>query len=301
MIKKLLKIVLILIGITLVFASIFFYSIFISVERLVVQYQEYESSQIPVSFDNVTIAFFSDIEYNYFMKKDRFQKMISKIKENHPDIILFGGDLIFHPNKTNPNDQIKQELIELLKQLQAPLGKFAVLGEQDYENEDHLIMIKDILYQSDFEVLENENRPLYNEKLEAIQLLGFDSYLNEQFQFQDVMENVDENSFTIAFTHAPDSYTISDFPIKKIDLAFAGHTHANQLSLPFFGPLKKIDGAKTYSHGTYQIEQTILHLNNGLGTSSIDMRLFAPPQVTIYRLQHIPPQQETQPSQEPSS
>ena len=93
MIKRLLKTVSVLIIIALVLAGIFFYSIFVSVENLTVSYHTVQSEKIPADMNDIQIAFITDLEYNHFMNKDRLTKMIHKINEVKPDIVLFGGDI----------------------------------------------------------------------------------------------------------------------------------------------------------------------------------------------------------------
>ena len=59
-----------------------------------------------------------------------------------------------------------------------------------------------------------------------------------------------------------------------------------QIYLPLLGPLHTMEGAATYNHGSYDINGTSLYVSNGLGTNDIDMRLLAPPQILVFRLQH---------------
>lgn len=61
------------------------------------------------------------------------------IAENNPDLILFTGDLFdkvewaqAHPDETN-------EVIEMLSSLTAPLGKYAVFGNHDFQDKKKLI------------------------------------------------------------------------------------------------------------------------------------------------------------------
>ena len=286
MIKKLLKVVSILLFLAVCAAGIFFYSIFVSVERLNVDYESFKSAKIPSSMNDVKIAFLSDLEYNHFMNKERLTKMVNAINEAGPDVVIFGGDVFNLPLTYAPNDVTKQEVSQLLKDIHAPLGKFAVLGEQDNVAEDVTKMVKDVLYTADFELLDNKSIKIRNGSKESITLIGLDSYINGLIDMESAFSNVLSDSFNILVAHCPDTAFLENFPDDKIDLMLSGHSHAAQISLPLIGSLSSEEGAQRYNHGKHTIKNMTLHITNGLGTSTMDMRLFSPPQMIVYRLQH---------------
>lgn len=259
-----------------------FYGTYVSVNRINIVNQQIISAKIPDECNNMKIAFISDLHYNSFMNKERFQKMIDKINLANPDIILFGGDLFDSPESNPVDNETREELITLLKSLQAPYGKFAVLGEEDQENQDIKDSMYNIFYYADFELLDNTNVLLHSDGIHSINLVGIDSLLGGTPDITQAMSNVDTSNFTIVLTHAPD--LVSQLPLNGIDLVLSGHSHAGQISLPLFGPLVGKPGAKKYTHGSYEINTTELIVNNGLGTENFDIRIFAPPQCIMLRL-----------------
>ena len=284
MIKRLLKTVSVLIIIALVLAGIFFYSIFVSVENLTVSYHTVQSEKIPADMNDIQIAFITDLEYNHFMNKDRLTKMIHKINEVKPDIVLFGGDIFDLPLTYVPNDATKQEVSQLLKTIQAPLGKFAVLGEQDNVDKNVKSMVTDILKTSDFELLNNRSIRLRNGSQASITLIGMDSLIGGTIDINKAFSNVNQEEFNILMTHCPDTIQLEDLPKTNIDLMFAGHSHGSQIYIPLLGALSSDEGAQKYNHGKHTVNQTVLHVSNGMGTTAMDMRLFSPPQMLVYRL-----------------
>lgn len=285
MIKKLLKTVSVLLLIALVLAGIFFYSIFVSVEKLTVSYHTVHSEKIPAEMNNIQIAFISDLEYNHYMNKERFTKMVAAINEVNPDILIFGGDIFDLPLTYVPNDVTKQEVSQLLKSIQAPLGKFAVLGEQDNVDEDVRKMAVDVLKAGDFELLNNRAVRLRNGSQASITLIGLDSLISGTIEIEKAFSNVTNEEFNILAAHCPDTISLEELPKANIDLMFAGHSHGSQIYIPLLGALSSDDGAKQYNHGKHTVNNTILHVTNGLGTTAMDMRLFSPPQMLVYRLQ----------------
>ncbi len=287
MLKKILRVCSILMIVVLFCTGVFFYSVYIAVERIQMDYETISSTKIPKDLHNVTIAFITDIQFNNFMTYDRLSKMIQKINQAHPDVILFGGDLFDDTAKQTPSEDATTKLTELLKSLKAPLGKFAVLGERDLTNEEIKDRSTNILSNSDFEIITNRSIRLRNQTNQSITLIGIDSLLKGNPDYDTAFQGVSNEEFNLAITHCPDIVNESGMPLASLDLIFAGHSHASQVSLPILGPLDTLEGAKSYNHGTYYINNTTrLVVSNGLGTTKLDMRLFSPPQVNIYRLQH---------------
>lgn len=279
--KKVIKILSVLLLITCMIAGFVFYGTFVSVKNVNIVNTTIIDKKIPDELSNFKIAFISDIHYGSFMDEERLSKMFAKINQAKPDVILFGGDLFDDPTNYPVTEKKREELIALLKTLEAPYGKFAVLGE-----EDHHPSLKDeilnIFYYGDFEMLVNQSVLLRKDSSYPINLVGIDSLVGGKADISGAMANIDPANFTIILTHAPD--ITSSLPKYGSDLILAGHSHGGQISLPIIGPIKKVEGAKTYTNGTYHLNQSTLIVSNGLGTTTIDMRLFSPPQCHMIRL-----------------
>lgn len=259
-----------------------YYGTFVSIEHVKLEYTTIKNSQISDDLNNFKIAFISDLHYNSFMTKERFENMIESINQAEADIVLFGGDLFDDVTKHSVSQSTKDELIALLKTIKAPYGKYAVMGEEDHNNR-----IKDdilnILYYGDFELLTNQTIQIYKDSNSYFNLIGLDSFIGGRPDITGAMENIDYTHFTVLLTHAPD--IVTELPLNNIDLILTGHSHGGQISLFGLGPLEKIKGAEMYTHGTHTINQsTTLIVSNGLGTTDYDIRLFAPPQCHIIRL-----------------
>ena len=285
MVKKLIKILSILILVLLVFAGIFFYSIYVSVDRVNISYQTITSKKIPKELDDIKIAFISDIKYNSYMNKERLTKMITSLNDAGADVVIFGGDMFDQPNVKQPDSNIQNEISEIFKGIKAPLGKFAVLGDQDLVDENTKNLVQTILYNSDFEIITNNSIRLRNESNDSITLIGLDSLIGGTPDYTSAFSNISQNEFTILVTHCPDIFEKSEINTNYINIAMAGHSLGGQIYLPLFGPLHTMEGARVYNHGTYNINSMKLYVSNGLGTVDTDMRLFAPPQILVFRLQ----------------
>ena len=74
-------------------------------------------------------------------------------------------------------------------------------------------------------------------------------------------------------------------PKSNIDLMLAGHTHAMQIELGFFG-IRLSPSAWRYDEwgGLYEQDSQKLYVNIGLGEVAIPMRVGATPEITIITL-----------------
>ena len=277
--QKILKVLIVLLSIAIIFAGILYYAIYISPERVNIKYDTITSTKIPKSLDSVTIGYFSDVYYKSFMNEERLTKMVEKIKEAKADVILFGGDLLADIAIEEMSVEDISALATILSSIEAPLGKFYVLGDNDCVNEDKKTLVSNILYNSGFENLTNRSTKLHNGKMESITLIGLDNCINGNVDIQTALNLTSVENFNVIFTHTPDP--LASLPVENIDLGLAGHSMGGQVRLPGFGAFESIDGAEKYSYGLYTYNGNIVRISNGLGTKDVDMRLFCDPQFNI--------------------
>lgn len=279
--KKFLK----LLGIFLLMISLgyctYFYSTTITVKNLAIKSHLMTNSKIPDSLNNMKIGFISDLQFNHFMDQKRLESMVKKINSAKPDVLIFGGDLVDDPATYPLSDENKRALIDGLKQLEAPYGKFAVLGEKDHDAAIEE-SISDIFFESDFEILNNQSIQLRKNGSEFINLVGIDSMIGGSSDINKALEGINTEVFTLVATHASD--LVSSLPVNGIDLVVAGHSHGGQIHLPFIGPLERIEGSKKYDQGITTMNKTTILVSNGLGTTQQDVRFFSSPQCHIIRL-----------------
>lgn len=253
-----------------------------AVKRVEVDASNQSFSKTPDSFDQTTIVFFSDIHYNKFMNKERLLPFIETINQLEPDIVLFGGDLYDHPSVILPSNEIIEELTTMLQSINAPLGKFAVLGNHDHESSKTVSIVLQTLENAGFRVLINEEAQIYNTQQDYISLVGIDSQLHGNPDVDQAFLNHKTTDFTIVLTHTPDSIDLLD--PNHVDWQLSGHSHGGQVALPLFGPLYKVPYAEKYTKQHQIVNGIQLNVSNGVGTTRMDVRLFANPQIHYYTL-----------------
>src|SRR5690606_33351341 len=148
----------------------------------------------PKSFGSLKLLHFTDVHYLHPVDKEFMTKVFHTIQSLKPDLICFTGDLADHSK--SPID----ELIPLLKELEAPLGKFAVIGNHDGRHQGLDFVWK----QSNFVYLKDDHYVIRNggERL-VIAGIEYINYLKQttgpviQSMIHKALKGVLKNDFTI--------------------------------------------------------------------------------------------------------
>ena len=267
------KILIFLIIIIVLFIS---YSMFIEPNLLNVKEYKLESNKISTNFHGTKIIQFSDLNYGtYFTEKDLI-KLVDKINELKPEILLFNGNLIDSNIKLDENNT--KILIKELSRIDYPLYKYAVYGSNDYNQ-----TFEHIMKESGFTILDNESTLLYYKDEIPIVLYGFN--LNKkEIDYNILNEPIDEIDTTkfykIVLSHSPN--VIDNLKSHNPDLVLSGSTLGGLIDLEFTKPL--FLNETKYYEDYYKINKTNLYISNGLGTSNINMRFNNVPSFNFFRL-----------------
>ena len=117
---------------------------------LIVNEYKVTSEELPEQFHGIKIVHFSDIHYGTTVDITYLQSIVKRINELKPDLVIFTGDLIFKNYQVN-NDTIKQ-ITKELNNIHATISKYACMGNEDYDNEQFSIILKN----SGFKVLKKK-------------------------------------------------------------------------------------------------------------------------------------------------
>jgi len=233
-----------------------------------------ESNQIPSEFDGTKIVFLSDFHQGSwpFFDQKRTEEVVNQVNAMNPDIILLGGDYV------SDNPQYVNSCFSELSKLHAPLGVYGVLGNNDPKNATIKAM-------RDAGIIYIKNDGLWIKKGNSEIRLGAvgDLYTDSQ-NSRYAVGNATENDFVILLSHNPDFFQYATTK-SKIDLMLSGHTHGGQIT--FFGlwaPVVHSEFGEKFRTGVKHINNTTLLISNGLGTSIIPARFFAPPQIIVIKL-----------------
>lgn len=260
---KKIKSILILLVIGVIFSCAYI-AFYISPNGLKIQQYQLSSNSLPEELVNMKIGFFSDLDLKSEADLKRFEKIVNRINKQNFDLILFGGDIFDNQYFSDEN------VTNLFKKITATHGKFAVLGEKDYQNISQSTLI---LEHGGFEVLSNQSRKIYYNN-SALLLLGMET----TGDLNSIISLSDSGFYKVVLVHQPDFFSQS--MSNNINLQISGHSHGGYIYIPFLGSLKIREGAKIYNHGHYKNNVSDLIVSNGLGMEKENnIRLLCTPDI----------------------
>jgi predicted MPP superfamily phosphohydrolase len=219
------------------------------------------------------IVFASDFHAGPVTHPELLNEASRAIAGGKPDLLLLGGDFI------SPFAQHIDGLANRLRQIDAPLGKFAVLGNHDLYADDEYIVRR--LAEAGVRTLVNENvrlPPPYDD----VVLIGLDDPTVGSPDADAAFRGAE--GIRIVLMHSPEG--LLALRGRRFELAFCGHTHGGQVALPGGRPILMPGGPlnRLYAHGTHRLtdhDNATLIVSRGIGCSSVPVRLFAPPEVHV--------------------
>ena len=248
---------------------------------------------LPEAFHGFTITQLSDIHSGSFDDKEAVEKGIHIANAQKSDLIVFTGDLV-----NNSADEMDQ-WIESFSMLEAPMGKFSILGNHDYgdyikwESEEakskNLERLKEVHGEIGFRLLLNENSKLERDG-QSISLLGVENWgLRGFHQYGDLdkaLEDVNHNDFKLLLSHDPSHWEAQTLHHEKhIHLTLSGHTHGMQFGIEIPGfkwsPIKYIYPQWA---GAYEKKDKYIYVNRGFGFLGFPGRVGILPEITVIEL-----------------
>ena len=277
------KALIIITTLIIIIASILIYSRFIATSGLITNEILIKIDNLSNSYDGLKILHFTDLHYGRTVKEKELKKLVKEINNNKPDIVVFTGDLFDKDYKTTLDE--RTILINNLKNIEAPLGKYIISGEHD-SNEEWDNITKEI----NFTNINDNYKLIFKENENPLIISGISSNLEDKTNIKDklkiyndfINDTKEKIVYSILLIHEPDY--IDEINVDNYNLILAGHSHGGQIKLPFIGPIIFRDGYKKYYDSYYKINNTDLYISNGLGTSNNNFRLFNKPSINLYRL-----------------
>lgn len=226
---------------------------------------------LPPAFDGFFIAQLSDLHYSLATPLRLIRTAIATVNSLKPDLVALTGDFVsWHCCDSFP------PLREALKDLRAPHGAFATLG-----NHDPIAVGRDInehLAPLGIRALENETASV-RKSGEEICVTG----VNQFEAFRDSLApRLRPDQTNIVLSHNPD--VVDVLQGAPVHLALTGHTHGGQVRFPLLGaPILPLRHTELVS-GMYMLGNLRLYVNRGIGCLTLRVRLNSRPEITLFRL-----------------
>lgn len=261
-------------------------SILVEPNRPRIVRQEIALRRWPERLHGFTIALLSDFHYDPYFSIHPLNAAIGMVNALRPDLIVLTGDFVSLPLFSSSDERAAlaaDPCARLLRQMQAPYGLWAVLGNHDYFSDpDHVTAA---LQSQGIRVLANRSVAIELNRA-RFWLSGVNDVLSHTADLQATLQPVPRDEATILLAHEPDyADHVSRY---AIDLQLSGHSHGGQVRMPFVRPLYLPEMAKKYISGLYKIGPLTLYTNPGLGTVGVPVRFNCPPEITLLTLRQSP-------------
>ena len=254
---------------------------------------EMEFANLPVQFDGYTIAQFSDFHLGSYGSDTSYPALVvDSINQLKPDLIVFTGDLV------NRCTDEAEPFASTLSRLRAADGVLSILGNHDYGDymewdspearEVNNARLCELQRKMGWTLLNNADT-LITRGENKICVIGVENWGEPPFpkygKLSKAHHSLNDSDFKILLSHNPRHWRGEVIPKSNIDLMLAGHTHAMQIELGFFG-IRLSPSAWRYDEwgGLYEQDSQKLYVNIGLGEVAIPMRVGATPEITLITL-----------------
>ncbi|APG66177.1 phosphoesterase [Tenacibaculum todarodis] len=248
---------------------------------------------LPEAFDGFTISHITDIHSGSFDNKEKIEYAVDLINQQKSDILFFTGDIV------NNFASEMDEWIPSFSKLEAPMGKYSILGNHDYGDYSdwktpeakakNFEAVKEIHPKIGFDLLLNENRYIEKDG-QKIALIGVENWgkgFNQAGDLQKASEGVNKEDFKILLSHDPSHW---ENKVKQNDfnyhLTLSGHTHGLQFGIEIPGFIKWSPAKYVYKQwaGLYEEFGRYVNVNRGFGYHAFPGRVGIWPEITVIEL-----------------
>jgi hypothetical protein len=253
-----------------------------------------EFDDLPETFDGYRITQISDIHSGSFDNRKKIEYAVGLVNEQQSDVIFFTGDLV-----NNKADEMKP-WTSLFSGLQAPDGKFSILGNHDYgdyitweteeakqANMEALIALQK---EMGFDLLLNESRFL-EKGGSRLAVIGVENWGRGGFKkagdLKKASARVKPDDFKILLSHDPSHWedVVLRDPV-HYHLTLSGHTHGMQfgIEIPGFVKWSPVKWRYKYWAGVYEELGQLINVNRGFGFLGYPGRVGIWPEISVITL-----------------
>ncbi|MCK9450222.1 MAG: metallophosphoesterase [Bacteroidales bacterium] len=245
------------------------------------------------AFRGYRIAQISDMHLGSWADTDSLQRAVDDVMSLNPDMIVFTGDLV------NYRTEEAMRFKEILQQLKAKDGVFAILGNHDYgdyvnwpsrkEKQENLTALYNFYNDIGWKLLRNEH-VIIEKDSEKLALIGVENWSqNNRFpRYGDIIKaskGIGNADGKILLSHDPSHWNaIVTEKHRDIDVMLAGHTHGFQFGIEIPG-IKWSPAQYLYEQWAGMYVNTVteqqLYVNRGIGSIGYPGRIGIMPEITL--------------------
>ncbi len=222
----------------------------------------------------LNIVVLGDMHLSRTTSLSKVKKIVEKVNALNPDIVLFAGDTI------DDNIFFIEPILKELKKIRAFKGMYCVSGNHEFHLDAE--QLKTAFMMTGIHYLVNEGVFVKNN----VYLAGVsdEKFKKEITSAQDIaksLQGAKKGDYKILMAHRPQVFkSIKD---NGVDLVVSAHTHGGQI-FPFHIISKITNG---YLAGLYHKNGSVLYVTRGAGQWGPQMRLFAPSEISLIKVQPV--------------
>ena len=251
---------------------------------------------LPASFDGKTILFVSDIDMVGISGPGVTQNCLKRLQKLNPDILILGGDyagysLMDRLNSTGDPilmEEDRRAFFVGLSEFYAPMGKYAVAGDNDSVAEDlaaEMSLGGITLLDDSVGTLTAGGGSIY--------LIGLKDHSEKGISGSDFAANFSSDDCVIVIAHNPASVggvitSEARDTGQWCDLILTGHTHHGQAVVGERSLLQLSAQETRFGEGWSNEGGVYLLVSPGLGCETVNLRLGTTPQVHLITLRKKP-------------
>jgi uncharacterized protein len=231
------------------------------------------ASQLPAGAAPVRLLQISDLHLSTYRGARLLGQVLRRAQAARPDIVVCTGDLIDSPYRD------LQDLAERFRTLQPPLGMYSIFGNHEYyAGVDNANAFHG---EAGFHVLRGEALDVGP----YLRLAGVDDpagrYTGAPCREDELplLGSGAAGRFVVLLKHQP---RLRPDALGRFDLQLSGHTHGGQV-FPFHWLVRALYPRFAGSFDTPT--RSRLYVSRGAGTWGPPLRLFAPPELTLIRIE----------------
>jgi len=245
------------------------------------------------NIEGLKIAFISDLHISSFYNHyDVIADAISEINISRPDLLINTGDFVSYGWRELSG------LDTILRKARPLIGSFAISGNHDDCSYDTSLgpgqqaqgrAVIDSLIRASGYTLLNDSSVVVKYHDARVKLVGITTrghrFRISYGEANHAFTETPDSSFVIFLVHDPSYWGKDESIARMAPLTLSGHTHSMQVGLPErLGGWSPAKYFFKYWSGLYQENGRYIYVSRGMGTMSMAIRIFTPPEITILTL-----------------
>jgi predicted MPP superfamily phosphohydrolase len=225
------------------------------------------------SHDGLRVAHLSDLHVGLLTSTNKIRRAVRRAAHARPDLTVLTGDYLCYSPK------FLGLLGELVAEIEGPA--VAVLGNHDYWTDGE--GVRQVFERAYVHVLRNQHSTVHL-KGAPLEIVGIDDAVTAQADPVRAFRGLHarEGRSRLVLTHVP---SIADIAAQYgPSMMLAGHTHGGHVNIPRItaGIARRL--GNRYLAGFYEVGDSLLYVNRGVGSSSVPFRANAPSEVALLTL-----------------